>query len=272
MKKSLFVGEILFLIVILNFVSSSHESCPEGYTIKPLPDNSKVCISPPEINSQGYPIPFTEKSLPISCSENYIFKKYGGGGICISSQETSSNVVEAGNIQSNLQSKMGSSTGITSSVSGEAKSLASGSDSLYVLDDFALRQELDNPLDFKKKEDCNKSNGCYFEGDCFLTEDIINSNYCFKGEFIPQKSWGNLCEQDFECLEGFCFEGKCYRGGKDNYLKNKNKELEKRLENLENTINQKDNTTKTNSITGAVIDNSVGKQSWIVRIWRKFFG
>ena len=48
-----------------------------------------------------------------------------------------SDIVQAGNIQSNLQSKMGTSVGSSSSVSGEAKSLASGSDLLYLLDDLA---------------------------------------------------------------------------------------------------------------------------------------
>jgi len=262
MKKSLFVVGILVLVFILNFVSSVTYPSP---SISDTSQNTDS-VSQKNPSCSDYNIPDGESLCIEQTCPGADQNK------CYCSMLCGYTAIEAGNIQSNLQSKIGSSVGTTSSVSGEAKSLARGSDSLYVLDDFALRQELDNPLDFKKKEDCNKSNGCYFEGDCFLTEDIINSNYCFKGEFIPQKSWGNLCEQDFECLEGFCFEGKCYRGGKDNYLKNKNKELEKRLENLENTINQKDNTTKTNSITGAVIDNSVGKQSWIVRIWRKFFG
>jgi len=50
---------------------------------------------------------------------------------------SSLDLVQAGNIQSNLQSKMGTSTGDTGSISGEAKSLASGSNLLYLLDDLA---------------------------------------------------------------------------------------------------------------------------------------
>jgi len=46
-------------------------------------------------------------------------------------------VVQAGNIQSNLQSKMGTSVGTSSTVSGDARSLASGSDLLYLNDDLA---------------------------------------------------------------------------------------------------------------------------------------
>ena len=47
-------------------------------------------------------------------------------------------VVEAGNIQSNLQSKMGTGAGITATGTvGESKSLNSGSDLLYMLDDLA---------------------------------------------------------------------------------------------------------------------------------------
>jgi hypothetical protein len=46
-------------------------------------------------------------------------------------------LVQAGNIQSNLQSKMGSSVGSSSSVSGESRSLNSGSDLLYLLDDLS---------------------------------------------------------------------------------------------------------------------------------------
>ncbi len=46
-------------------------------------------------------------------------------------------VVSAGNIQSNLQSYMGSSGGSSTTVSGNAASLASGSDELYLNDDLA---------------------------------------------------------------------------------------------------------------------------------------
>ena len=46
-------------------------------------------------------------------------------------------VVHAGNIQSNLQSKMGGAVGTTSTASGEAKTLNSGSDLLYLLDDLS---------------------------------------------------------------------------------------------------------------------------------------
>jgi len=50
---------------------------------------------------------------------------------------SSLDIVQAGNIQSNLQSKMGTSVATASTVSGEAKSLASGSDLLYLNDDLA---------------------------------------------------------------------------------------------------------------------------------------
>ncbi len=58
-------------------------------------------------------------------------------------------VVEAGNIQSNLQSKMGSAVGTTSTASGEAKSLASGSDLLYLLDDLSENHQIVVPSHLK---------------------------------------------------------------------------------------------------------------------------
>lgn len=74
----------------------------------------------------AYPAPF------ISGGTANVAIVYGTGeGV------SSLDLVQAGNIQSNLQSKMGTSVGTSSSVSGEAKTLASGSDLLYLLDDLA---------------------------------------------------------------------------------------------------------------------------------------
>jgi len=75
----------------------------------------------------AYPAPF------ISGGTANVAIVYGtGAGV------SSLDIVQAGNIQSNLQSKMGTTTsGDTGTVSGEAKSLASGSDLLYLLDDLA---------------------------------------------------------------------------------------------------------------------------------------
>ena len=78
------------------------------------------------VAAAAYPAPF------VSGGSANVAVVYGTGtGV------SALDVVEAGNIQSNLQSKMGSSVGTTGSVSGEAASLASGSDLLYLLDDLA---------------------------------------------------------------------------------------------------------------------------------------
>jgi len=78
------------------------------------------------IAAAAYPAPF------VSGGSANVAVVYGtGAGV------SALDVVEAGNIQSNLQSKMGSSVGSTSTATGEAKSLASGSDLLYLLDDLA---------------------------------------------------------------------------------------------------------------------------------------
>jgi len=78
------------------------------------------------VAAAAYPAPF------VSGGSANVAIVYGtGAGV------SALDVVEAGNLQSNLQSKMGSSVGSTGSVSGEAASLASGSDLLYLLDDLA---------------------------------------------------------------------------------------------------------------------------------------
>jgi hypothetical protein len=76
--------------------------------------------------ASAYPAPFIEGG-----SANVAIVYGTGAGVSVL------DAVEAGNIQSNLQSKMGTSVGTTSSVSGEAKSLASGTSLLYLLDDLA---------------------------------------------------------------------------------------------------------------------------------------
>jgi hypothetical protein len=74
----------------------------------------------------AYPAPF------VSGGAANVAIVYGtGAGV------SSLDLVQAGNIQSNLQSKMGSSVGTTGTVSGEAKSLNSGSNLLYLLDDLS---------------------------------------------------------------------------------------------------------------------------------------
>jgi len=78
------------------------------------------------IAASAYPAPFVEGG-----SANVAVVYGTGAGV------SALDVVEAGNIQSNLQSKMGSSVGTTSTATGEAKTLASGSDLLYLLDDLA---------------------------------------------------------------------------------------------------------------------------------------
>jgi len=78
------------------------------------------------ISAAAYPAPF------VSGGTANVAIVYGtGAGV------SALDVVEAGNIQSNLQSKMGSSVGTTSTATGEARSLNSGSDLLYLLDDLA---------------------------------------------------------------------------------------------------------------------------------------
>jgi len=220
------------------------------------------------VSSVAYPVPEVCKSVT-SCPEGYklageviFYNAYsdvltktdncGEKYKCVKIKETIS-IVEAGNIQSNLQSKMGSSVGTTS----------------IATEDFALRQELDNPLELKKKEDCNKSNGCYKEKLCFSTGDIINLTYCFKGQFINQRAWGNLCEKDFECIESFCYEGRCYRGGKNKYinsLQNNLNELEERINLLEEDSVVEENNSK---ITGEVVSNL--NESWIEKVWKNIF-
>ena len=78
------------------------------------------------IAASAYPAPFVEGG-----SANVAVVYGTGAGV------SALDVVEAGNIQSNLQSKMGTSVGTTSTATGEAKTLASGSDLLYLLDDLA---------------------------------------------------------------------------------------------------------------------------------------
>jgi len=78
------------------------------------------------VAASAYPAPF------VSGGVANVAVVYGtGAGV------SALDVVEAGNIQSNLQSKMGSSVGTTSTATGNAKTLASGSDLLYLLDDLA---------------------------------------------------------------------------------------------------------------------------------------
>ena len=78
------------------------------------------------ISAAAYPAPF------VSGGTANVAIVYGtGAGV------SALDVVEAGNIQSNLQSKMGSSVGTTSTATGEAKTLNSGSDLLYLLDDLS---------------------------------------------------------------------------------------------------------------------------------------
>ncbi|MCK4553170.1 hypothetical protein KAT80_03120 [Candidatus Pacearchaeota archaeon] len=75
------------------------------------------------IAASAYPQPF------ISAGTANVAIVYGTGtGV------SALDVVESGNIQSNLQAKMGTSVGTTSIATGEAKSLNSGSDLLYLLD------------------------------------------------------------------------------------------------------------------------------------------
>ncbi|MFH1529025.1 MAG: hypothetical protein ABIG69_20670, partial [Bacteroidota bacterium] len=78
------------------------------------------------VAAAAYPAPF------VSGGSANVAIVYGTGA-----GASALDVVEAGNIQSNLQSKMGSSVGTTSTATGNAKSLNSGSDLLYLLDNLS---------------------------------------------------------------------------------------------------------------------------------------
>ena len=79
----------------------------------------------------NYPAPFV-----VGGSANVAIVYGTGAGV------SSLDLVQAGNIQSNLQSKMSSGSGTTSSgVEGESVSLASGSDYLYLMDDLAENRQ-----------------------------------------------------------------------------------------------------------------------------------
>jgi hypothetical protein len=81
--------------------------------------------------ASNYPAPFV-----VGGSANVAIVYGTGAGV------SSLDLVQAGNIQSNLQSKMSSGSGTTSSgVEGESVSLASGSDYLYMLDDLAENRQ-----------------------------------------------------------------------------------------------------------------------------------
>lgn len=251
MKKLLFLG-IFILLIGMGFIQGIASSCPEGYTLTQDSEGKDICRSQPEKNNQGYPIPFSEKVVepkdPSASKQN----------------NNPPSIIQEGNIQTNLQSKMGSSVGTTSTVSGEAKSLASGSNALYELD--------------KKERECEDFDGCFQDELCFSKGYVLNLTYCFEGEFIPQRGWGNLCEKDFECLENFCYEGRCYRGGRERHidsLQNNLEELENRIDSMEENATSKENGNGNLQITGAVVENFNGentKESWIKKIWRKIFG
>ena len=247
MKKLIIFG--FLLLVIMTFVSSvvypapfvqcqpEPIQCPSGYD---LTDN---------MNMQA----FYNNGNKISAS-TIITDTCGKAHTCIKVISPPPKSFEMGNIQLNLESKMGSSVGTTS----------------IATEDFALRQELDNPLELKRIEDCNKSKGCYNEKLCFLTGDVINLTYCFEGQFFNQRSWGNLCDFDYQCLEGFCYEGRCYRGGREVHidsLQNNLNKLEERIDSLEGDSVIKEKEIK---ITGAVVSDV--NESWIKKVWKNIFG
>lgn len=126
----------------------------------------------------------------------------------------------------------------------------------------------------KIKEKCNLSEGCYIKGVCYPQGSIINLTYCFKGKFLEQRGWGDGCEYDYQCLEGFCYEEKCYRGGRDAYLKkleDKNKELELKLQSLEDQNTLQENNSNNNLITGSAIKDNPQKQNFLTKLWNKLF-
>jgi hypothetical protein len=87
-----------------------------------------------------------------------------------------------------------------------------------------------------------------------------DNSYCNGSVYLEKKSWANPCQENYECISGFCLENKCSRLNKENYtiqqLENKNKELENRLNKLENNSNNK---------------IELVKESWIKKFWNKLF-
>ena len=240
MKKIYFIFVVMFLLVlILSFVSSAVYPAPFVSTDVPQDSEEPWKLRCPE----GYTsYSWTEKTdtSPTGFSTTHACRPIAP---------------EMGNIQSNLQSKMGSSVGTTSTVSSETNRFSFGnSDNDF--DDLALLQELDNPLEFKKREDCNKSNGCYKDGVCFPIGDIFNLTYCFEGQFINQRGWSDGCDFDYQCLSGFCYEERCYSGGREAYinsLQNNLNKLEEKIDSIEEDFVLEENSIV--SMTGAVVGN-----------------
>jgi hypothetical protein len=54
-------------------------------------------------------------------------------------------------------------------------------------------------------------NGCLFEGECYSYGFVFNNYYCSPdgNRFLRKKSLGKLCSENFECMSGFCEQGKC---------------------------------------------------------------
>ncbi|MBU2052662.1 MAG: hypothetical protein KJ721_00270, partial [Nanoarchaeota archaeon] len=217
MKRKLGLIIVFLLVGALSFVSSYNVICPEGFSVETLSEGGKICISEPVKNNQGYPIPFSEKYIGIQCPEGLVKKSYGGGEICESTSGTQSNsLIQAGNIQTNLQSFLGtSSSGTSTSVSGEAFALFTSSSKI----------NSDGENHEGEKEDCHLNKGCYTNGnhkECYPYGYILNGTYC-SGEgrtlsgktaeesagFKKQKATGEECEQSFQCITNFCSEGFC---------------------------------------------------------------
>lgn len=135
-------------------------------------------------------------------------------------------------------------------------------------------ENLDEILEMMQEEDCSfwmnkgKQTKCSENEFDFLKECYVQGN-------LDKKSWGNLCEEDYECASEFCYEEKCYRGGRDAYYENQNKELKNKINELENQLNsqeqEENNSDNPNSITGSVIDDNSQKQNFFVRLWNKLF-
>lgn len=116
---------------------------------------------------------------------------------------------QIGNIQTNLQSSLETlSSGTSTTITGRAYNLNS-----------------DEENHESEKESCQENKGCYTNGkhkECYPYGYILNNSYC-AGEgrnslgktaeesagFKEQKSTGEKCLQNFECLTNFCSEGIC---------------------------------------------------------------
>jgi hypothetical protein len=129
-------------------------------------------------------------------------------------------LVQAGNIQSNLQSQLGGGSITPDTVVGDSTLLERAG--VIKLDEEESYESID----------CKK-HGCWYENNCYAIGERINSylkynkdfswrytTYFYCGEksklvttrqiqFIPQKTTKENCENHYECLSGFCLNNLC---------------------------------------------------------------